>query len=443
MPLNRILKSSISHTISTTAITTTTTTTTTSTALSHIPVLSTSTFLKRCFTMSNYNHIPSSRNPHFPDKKDDKLLFTPGPLTTSYSVKEAMLSDLGSRDHAFIRVIQEVRDGLLEIANLSKNEYTTIPVQGSGTFGVESVLSTIVPKSKSEGGLLIIANGSYGSRMVSMATIHSLPYIVYECSDNVLPNVNEIETLLKDEKNAHISHIAMVHSETTSGIVNNIEDIGRLSKKYNKSFIVDAMSSFGGIPIDFKACNIDYLVSSANKCVEGVPGFSFVIARKAAIPAKYTASTLSLDFIAQAKGLDKDGQFRFTPPTHALLAFRQALRELDQEGGITKRYARYQENQRVLMKGMEKMGFQLYLEPSIQGCIISSYRYPTDKNWSFEKFYTELNNLDLVIYPGKVSKADCFRIGHIGRLFPEDTQKLVNAIEQVCKKMKTAGFYSA
>jgi 2-aminoethylphosphonate-pyruvate transaminase len=278
--------------------------------------------------------------------------------------------------------------------------------------------------------------------METMAKIHSLPYVFYECSDNVLPNIAEIEKILKDEKNAHLTHVAVVHSETTSGIVNNIEDVGRLTKKYNKTFIVDAMSSFGGIPIDFKTCNIDYLVSSANKCVEGVPGFSFIIARKAAIPSKYIPASLSLDFIAQAKGLDKDGQFRFTPPTHALLAFHQALKELEQEGGILKRHERYLENQRVLMKGMDKLGFKLYLESANQGCIISSYRFPTDKNWSFEKFYSELNNLGLVIYPGKVSKADCFRIGHIGRLFPEDTQRLVDAIEQVCKQMKTAGFYT-
>jgi 2-aminoethylphosphonate-pyruvate transaminase len=355
-------------------------------------------------------------------------------------VKQAMTTDLGSRDHEFIHVIKEVREGLLAAANLPIAEYTTIPIQGSGTFGVESVLSTIVPKDPKDGSVLIIANGAYGDRMVTIAKIHKLPHTAVQFNDYELPNKEKIEKLLNSSE-VPISHVAMVHSETTSGIVNNIEEIGQLCKKYNKSFIVDAMSSFGGIPIDFKASNIDFLVSSANKCIEGVPGFSFIIARKSAIPSVYSPTTLTLDFIGQVKGLDKDGQFRYTPPTHSLLAFRQALKEFEAEGGVTKRHARYLDNQRVLMKGMEKLGFELYLDPNVQGCIISSYRYPSDKNWSFEKFYSELNNLNLVIYPGKVSKADCFRIGHIGRLFPEDTQTLVNAIEKVCKEMKTARFF--
>jgi len=360
-------------------------------------------------------------------------------LTTSYSVKKAMVTDLGSRDDAFLRVIREVDEELLKLAGVSAQEYTSIPIQGSGTFGVESVIAAAVPKSK---GFVLIANGAYGLRMHKIAKAHSIPCTLIEYPDNTPPNVADLEAALSQPQNAHITHVAMVHSETTSGIVNDVETFGQVVRKHNKSFIVDAMSSFGAIPLDFHKASIDFLVSSANKCIEGVPGFAFVIAKRSALNAsKGNADTLSLDIVDQRAGLDANGQFRFTPPTHAMLAFRQALRELDEEGGVVARGNRYKENQRVLQEGMIKLGFRLYLPPKLQGFIISSYEYPKDANWDFTKFYSKLNDRGFVIYPGKVSKADCFRIGHIGRLFPSDTKALLRAIDAVCKEMKTANYF--
>lgn len=388
-------------------------------------------------TAARYNNIPTSLDPA--KKVQDKLLFTPGPLTTSYTVKQALTHDLGSRDVAFIRVIKEVRQGLLDVAGVSNKEYTTVPIQGSGTYGIEAVLSSAVDKKK---GVFIIANGAYGMRQVSICKVQKIPYVLYEVPDNVYPDLNRIEEMLKNEAK-DVSHVSVVHSETTSGIVNDIESIGQVVSKFNKSFIVDAMSSFGAYPIDFKKANLTYLVSSANKCIEGVPGFSFAIASIAHLEkeCKDNATTLSLDLYAQRKGLDENGQFRFTPPTHPLLAFNVALKELQQEGGVAARARRYKENQRVLAEGLKPLGFELYLRPEVQGYIISSYHWPKDKNWNFEQFYSKLNERNFVIYPGKVSKADCFRIGHIGRIFPEDTQRLVDAIVDVCKEMKTASFY--
>lgn len=347
----------------------------------------------------------------------------------------AAMRDLGSRDVEFINIIKEVRSGLLKTAGVSEDDWSVIPVQGSGTFGVEATLTSSVPKGKK---ILIVANGAYGLRMSSMMTANDIEHLVLECHDNEAPSESEVQRLL--EENADITHVAMVHSETTSGIVNDVESMGKIVQGCGRSFIVDAMSSFGGIPV--KLDNIDYIVSSSNKCIEGIPGFSFCIARKAALAAtEGNARSLSLDIHAQVKGLDKDGQFRFTPPCHSLLAFRQALSELELEGGVEARNARYVENQRVLNEGMDKLGFKLYLENGLQGPIISSYHYPGDKNWDFTTFYEKLNELDFVIYPGKVSKADCFRIGHIGRLFPEDTTALLGAIDSVSKEMKTATYY--
>lgn len=299
---------------------------------------------------------------------------------------QALTRDLGSRDVAFQQVIKDVRSGLLEVAGVSSQEYTTVPVQGSGTFAIESVLCSVVDKKK---GVLVIANGAYGLRQTAITKAHKIPTFLYECPDYQQPNLAEIEKLLQTTAK-DVSHVSVVHSETTSGIVNDIHSIGELAKKYNKRFIVDAMSSFGAYPVDFKKAGIDYLISSANKCIEGVPGFAFAICKIDSIQeAKGNASSLALDLYGQMAGLDGNGQFRFTPPTHPLIAFATALKELKQEGGVAARGQRYQTNQKTLMAGLAKLGFELYLPKEQQGYIISSYRWPTDANWNFEQFYSK------------------------------------------------------
>jgi len=384
---------------------------------------------------AKYNNLPTHIDPNRPVQ--DKLLFTPGPLTTSYSVKQALTTDLGSRDVAFQQVIRDVRSGLLDVAGVSAAEYTTVPVQGSGTFAIEATLCSVIDRKK---GVLVIANGAYGLRQTAILKAHKIPFVLYECADYEAPDLAKLEQLLQTTAK-DVSHVSFVHSETTSGIVNDVHALGALAHRMGKRVIVDAMSSFGAYPIDFKKAHLDYLISSANKCIEGVPGFAFVIARKSSLEeAKGNSSSLALDLYGQCAGLDGNGQFRFTPPTHPLIAFAQALRELKIEGGVDARARRYKANQQTLMKGLARLGFQLYLPAEQQGYIISSYHWPKDKNWNFERFYSALNDKSFVIYPGKVSNADCFRIGHIGRIFPEDTERLVQAIEEVCKEMKTAAF---
>jgi len=279
-------------------------------------------------------------------------------------------------------------------------------------------------------------------RMGDIAKTHGLNYTLLECPEDSHPDFDAIDRALSSEAGKGFTHVAVIHSETTSGIINDVEAIGKIAHKHGKSFIVDAMSSFGAVPVDFEKGFIDYLVSSSNKCIEGVPGFSFIFARRTALKAsKGNARTVSLDIHKQDEGFAKNSQFRFTPPTHAMMAFGQALAELEMEGGVDMRARRYRENQSTLQRVMAELGFQLYLKPNLQGYIITSYRYPTDANWKFEEFYNRLNDLGFVIYPGKVSNADCFRIGHIGRVFPEDTKKLADAIVRVCKEMKTARYF--
>jgi len=363
----------------------------------------------------------------------DKLLFTPGPLTTSLTVKEAMLRDLGSRDFEFIEIINYIRNDLLRLAKVSRQDgYESVIIQGSGTFGIESVISSVISKGDN---LLIIINGAYGERISKIAEVHMIRQTRMVFAENEWPDLSKIEEVL--QSNPLITHVAVVHCETTTGIVNPIEAIGILCQFYRKTYIVDAMSSFGAIPINVKESFIDFLISSSNKCIEGVPGFSFVITNKEKLmEAEGKARSLVLDLYAQWKGLEFDGQFRFTPPTHVILAFDQALKELEIEGGIDGRAHRYKENYQKLIAGMRSLGFQEYLEPEKQGYIITSFLYPQHPNFSFKAFYKKLNDKGYVIYPGKLSHADCFRIGNIGKIYGDDIDLLLDAIKEVLQEME-------
>ena len=363
----------------------------------------------------------------------DKPLFTPGPLTTSLTVKQAMLRDLGSRDVEFITAVRELRDELLSVAGVSQEAgYEAIIMQGSGTFSVEAVIASTMPP---RGKLLVVVNGAYGDRIVKIAKVHQIETVVQQYRENELPSLDAIDQALAEDD--EIKMVVAVHCETTSGIINPIEKIGQIVSKHGRCYFVDSMSAFGAVPLDFAAAHIDFLVSSANKCIEGVPGFGFCICRRDALLAtRGWSRTLSLDLLGQWEGLEKNGQFRFTPPTHTILAFRQALRELEQEGGVAGRAARYEENYRTLLAGMRRLGFNEYVDPEIQGYIITSFRYPEDPNFQFEKFYDLLNESGFVIYPGKVSDADCFRIGNIGRIDKSDVEALLEAISNVLETMQ-------
>jgi 2-aminoethylphosphonate-pyruvate transaminase len=366
------------------------------------------------------------------NRSRDKVLFTPGPLTTSRAVKEAMLRDLGSRDFEFIETVRDIRRRLVAMTGRASELYEAILMQGSGTFSIEAVFASCVPP---EGKVLVVVNGAYGRRMAAICERLRIACFPLEFAENELADPAKAERVLEDDP--RIGFLAIVHCETTTGIINPIERIGRIAAHHRLTYFVDAMSSFGAIPIDLAACHIDYLVSSANKCIEGVPGFAFAIARRdSLLSTSGYARSLSLDLLAQWQGLEKDGQFRFTPPTHALLAFRQALLELEQEGGVEGRAARYRHNYQTLVDGMRALGFEEYLPRERQGYIITSFRYPNHPNFSFDHFYKTLNDKGFVIYPGKVSNADCFRIGNIGRISERDVRNLLAAIQDTLREMR-------
>jgi 2-aminoethylphosphonate-pyruvate transaminase len=376
---------------------------------------------------------PSAASPLPP--AHDKLLFTPGPLTTSASVKQAMLRDLGSRDEAFLAAVREVRAGLLGCYPSSPAAgYEAVPLQGSGTYAVEAMVSSCVPRG---GKLLALVNGAYGERIVRMAGVHGIPCEVLRTSEDTPADPAAVRAALA--RDAALSHVVLVHVETSSGVLNPLRAVGEVVRAAGRSFLVDAMSSFGALPIELEASGIDALASSGNKCLEGIPGLAFVLARRTALArAEGQARALVLDLHAQWRGLEQDGQFRFTPPTHVVLALRQALAELAQEGGVPGREARYRANHARLRAGMEALGFRSYVPLAHTSPIISTFLYPRDPRFDFQDFYRRLSARGFLIYPGKLTKADCFRLGNIGRLFLPDIEALLAAVPLVLGEMGVA-----
>ncbi len=368
------------------------------------------------------------------DRKEEKMnnykLLTPGPLTTTDTVKQEMLFDHCTWDDDYKKITQDIRRELLELAHVSEEDYTVVLMQGSGTFGVESVITSVIGENEK---LLIAANGAYGERMGDIAEHAKIPYEIYHQKYDQVPDAQKIAEILKE--NPEITHVSMVHSETTSGILNDIEAVANVVKEAGKTFIVDAMSSFGGVDIDVQGLGIDFLVSSANKCIQGVPGFSFIIAnRQKLLESEGKARSLSLDLFDQWKTMEKDGKWRFTSPTHVVLAFAKALEEMKAEGGILARSRRYMDNNLLLIGRMKEMGIEPYITDQYQGPIITTFFYPEHSDFSFQEMYDYIKERGYAIYPGKVTEADTFRIGNIGEIYEEDINKLCDIIGEFLKE---------
>ena len=368
----------------------------------------------------------------------DPLLLTPGPLTTSRSVKAVMVHDWGSRDANFLKINKEVLERLPEIIN-AKGEFVTVPVQGSGTFAVEAMLTTFVP---ADGKALVLINGAYGHRAKKILDIARRKTVVHETAEDTPPDLAAVENLLKTDK--VITHVFAVHCETTSGILNPVEAIGRLAKTYGKSFLLDSMSAFGALPLDAKTARFDAVAASSNKCIEGVPGLGFVIADpKALEKTKGNATTLVLDLHDQWQNFAKTGQYRFTPPIHVIVAFHQALTEFFAEGGQKGRGGRYSDNCKVLIDGMARLGFSTLLKPALQAPIIVTFHMPKHPRFHFQTFYDKLKDQGYIIYPGKLTVADSFRIGCIGRLDQGHMKGALGAVEQALREMGIESLRSA
>jgi len=355
------------------------------------------------------------------------LLLTPGPISTTKSVKAVMLRDWCTWDNEYKDLVQNLRSRLLKLSTKNTDKYTTVLMQGSGTFSVESIIGSIVPEN---GKLLVLANGAYGDRIALIAKTLKINTIVHDSGEITPPDLGKLEKTLEQDK--EITHVVLVHCETTTGMLNPIEKTGKIVKKYGKIYFVDTISSFGGVLMDIDELDIDFCVGSANKCIQGVPGFGFIFAkREELVKCKGQARSLSLDLYDQWQMMETDkGKWRYTSPTHVVRAFYQAMAELDEEGGIAKRNERYKENNRTLIDGMRKLGFKTLLPDEYQSPIITAFYSPESEKYNFTTFYNKMKESGFVIYPGKVTKVDTFRIGNIGDVFLEDMKRLLRAIKE-------------
>ena len=360
----------------------------------------------------------------------DALLLTPGPLTTSRSVKEAMVHDWGSRDASFVAINKAVLERLPEIIH-GTDRYVTVPMQGSGTFAVEAMLTTFVPR---DGKCLLLVNGAYGYRAKRILDIAGRAAIVQETAEDQPVVPADLDKALAADP--AITHVFVVQCETTSGILNPVAEVAEVVARHGKRLLVDAMSAFGALPLDSRQIAFDAVAASSNKCIEGVPGLGFVLCRRDALAeTKGNATTLVLDLFDQHEGFQRTGQYRFTPPIHVIVAFHQALEEFWAEGGVAGRGRRYAENGRVLIEGMKALGFEPLLPSDLQAPIIVTFRMPEAANFIFGRFYDALKERGYVIYPGKLTVADTFRIGCIGRITPDQMGGAIAAVAEVLREM--------
>ncbi len=364
-------------------------------------------------------------------KLGEPYLLTPGPLTTSYAVKEQMLRDWGSWDADFRAMTATLRAELLRMIGPNSNDYDCVPMQGSGTFSVEAMLGSFIPTN---GKALLLVNGAYGQRTAKTMACMGRDYVVLDKGDYLPPRAHEVTEIL--DADTDITHVVVVHCETSSGILNPIKEIAEVTYAAGRKLLIDSMSAFGAIEIDMAELHCDALVSSANKCIEGVPGFGFVIAHKSALAAaKGNCPSLSLDIHDQWQHLENTGQWRFTPPTHVVAAFIEALRIHRLNGGVTARGERYQRNRDVLVEGMRELGFETLLNNRWLSPIIVTFFSPSDPSFEFNQFYDLMKAKGFIIYPGKLTVVDSFRIGCIGNLDEHVMRQVVGAVSSCLDEM--------
>ena len=364
------------------------------------------------------------------EKREEPLLLTPGPLTTATETKQAMLRDWGSRDTEFIALNAAMRDRLVAIAG-GAGSHVCVPLQGSGTFVVEAMIGTLVP---ADGKLLILVNGAYGKRIAKICDYYGRTYEVQETPEDVPVDAAELDRRLAADDG--ISHVVVVHCETTSGILNPVEAVAEVTARHGRSLLIDAMSAFGAVPLDAARTPFDAVVASSNKCLEGVPGMGFAIIRRSALErCGGNSPSLSLDLHDQWQAMEKNKQWRFTPPTHVIAAFGKALDRFDSEGGVAGRGGRYRDNCRILIDGMRSMGFETLLPDGLQAPIIVTFHMPGDPRFDFDEFYDLLRQRGFVIYPGKLTVADSFRVGCIGDLDADDMGAALDVIRATLDEM--------
>lgn len=366
-----------------------------------------------------------------PPHLGEPYLLTPGPLTTSYGVKQAMLKDWGSWDQDFRSMTAEMRSRLLALLGPGSDDFDCVPMQGSGTFSVEAMLASFIPR---DGKALVLANGAYGMRSAEALAYLGRNHVVLDKGDYLPPRGEDVTRILSEDP--EITHVVVIHCETSSGILNPVEEISEATYKAGRKLLVDSMSAFGAIELQANEVRYEAMVSSANKCIEGVPGFGFIIARKSELEAaKGNSHSISLDVHAQWAHMNKSGQWRFTPPTHVVAAFLEALRCHEAEGGVAGRGNRYRRNRDVMVDGLRELGFETLLKDRWLSPIIVTFFCPSDPNFKFDLFYELMKNKGFIIYPGKLTVVDSFRVGCIGQMDETVMRQVVTAAKESLDEM--------
>jgi 2-aminoethylphosphonate-pyruvate transaminase len=360
----------------------------------------------------------------------DPILLTPGPLTTSLATKAAMLRDWGSWDSAFNAVTAEVRTKLLDIVD-GQATHVCVPMQGSGTFSVEAAVNTLVPR---DGHVLVCVNGAYGTRFAKLTKMMGRKVSIFETAEDVPTTAQDVDRQLGAD--GSITHVGLIHCETSTGILNPLPEIAAVVAQHRKSLIVDAMSSFAAVGIDARTTPFDALIAASGKCVEGPPGMGFVFARRSVLEQCAGRSTsLSLDLHDQWTYMERTTQWRYTPATHVVIAFNAALDQLRAEGGQPARLARYEKNCETLIGGMSELGFRAFLKPEIQAPIIVTFHAPADPRYNFKEFYERVRDKGFILYPGKLTQLETFRVGCIGAIGPDEMRQAVHAVRDTLREM--------
>jgi 2-aminoethylphosphonate-pyruvate transaminase len=360
----------------------------------------------------------------------DAILLTPGPLTTTQRTKRAMLRDWGSWDSSFIAMTAEIRRQLLGIVH-GEGTHAVVPLQGSGTFAVEAAVATLVPKG---GHVLVLDNGAYCKRLGRLATLMGRRTTILPHAEDAPVSPDDLDAALRAD--ASITHVGFIHCETGTGVMNPLRAVADVCARHGKGLIVDAMSSFAALPIDAREVRFDALVAASGKCLEGVPGMGFVFIRKAVLAlAEGNSHSLAMDLHDQHVYMEKTGQWRFTPPTHVVAALAEAMRQFAEEGGQPARLARYTANCEALVSGMKALGFQPFLKPEVQAPIILTFHAPADARYEFKAFYEAVKQRGFILYPGKLTQQETFRVGCIGAIGPAEMREAVAAVADAMREL--------
>ena len=360
----------------------------------------------------------------------DAILLTPGPLTTTLRTKLAMLRDWGSWDVEFNEVTQRVRRSLLQIIH-GENSHVVVPLQGSGTFSIEAAVTTLVPQN---GHILVLDNGAYCKRAAKISTMMGRRCTLMPFADHEAVSPSDLQQQLAADSS--ITHVVLIHCETGAGVLNPLQAVADVCATFNKGLIIDAMSSFAAIEIDARKTHFDALIAASGKCLEGVPGMGFVFIRKAVLDGCAGQSqSLAMDLYDQHAYMEKTGQWRFTPPTHVVVALAEAIAQFEEAGGQPARLARYTNNCETLIAGMKALGFKPFLEPAVQAPIIVTFLAPAHPNYEFRRFYDAAKARGFIMYPGKLTQVETFRIGCIGAIGPVEMEQAVHAVALALKDL--------